>query len=1109
MKLTNNNSKLDSAIVLMFFLSGFSALIYQVLWVRMLTKYVGGSAFSISIVLTVFMGGLALGSIIASRFVDRVKEANGLILLYGLMEAVIGLCGILIPVLILFFEPLYRVLYSAFYEQFLVYNVLASLFSVVILLIPTSLMGATLPVLSRYYLQTFPQMGTRIGKLYGINTLAAALGALLSGLWMIYKFGVYGSLGIAVAINIAIAIMCVLLVGRSVRWKSILSLIPASRQNDSAKPANTKGILLILAVSGFCGMGYEVVWTRLIALLVGPTTYSFSIVLFTFITGLALGSMLFGKLCDKTTRPFTLLVFTQLGACLLALVTSHLLGSSQVFFAKLLYEFKAHFFMVEAGKSLALFAFMLPPTLMFGAAFPIATKVHTMNLKTVGKSVGSLYAANTVGALLGSFLTGFALIPFIGKTDSVSMLVIGQSLTALVVLSVYSFARRKPGAASGPNIIGLGNRSLVPALLLGVLVVILAFPFPDWNTASLARARYHRFDRVEPALKSMNFASALVNPGRLEKIVPPDDEEIVYINDGIGGFIAVGRSRNALGASNVFLSISGKTDASTRHDMSTMTLSGQIPMLFHPDPKDALVVGLASGITAGEMLRYPINKLDVLEISPEVVHACSFFKDWNNNVLADPRAKIITQDARTHLALSDSKYDVIMSEPSNPWMAGVASLFTLEYFRDVKERLKPGGIFVQWFQTYQTDWRTFSMMGGTLSQAFPNMVLMRSDTQGADFLFVCFKDDDASLSLKIAENNMKYSRRSTNMNLARPELLFPLVLSTRPQALFDKYQSHTENRPYLEYLAPRQLYSGGEDIASRVTGRGEISDDIRRGMASFNDVAVRVDFAAFMASMNVMPFNLVNQADLPEPHSERLRTIHTSYCHENMVEDYNNIIIPQYRNSCLSVHKTILKRRKEQLQADSAEKHVLARICFALADVHRTAQDYSDAALLYAEAVSHMPDFRLALKNLTASYERLGRSGEAIETLDRLLEQTPKSHTLLTRKASNQLNLDLKKAALESLERALKHKPDYVAALSAASGIHGMLGNYEKSVEYGFRALDEDPKQLRAYRNLIAALVRMDRLGQAARVAQQGLEWFPNDPMLRNVFSQTRQHIQE
>ncbi|MFW6152389.1 MAG: hypothetical protein ACOC6C_05385, partial [Verrucomicrobiota bacterium] len=382
MKLTNNTSKLDKAIVLMFFLSGFSALIYQVLWVRLLTKYVGGSAFSISIVLTVFMGGMALGSIIAARFVDRIRETNGLILLYGLMQAVIGACGILIPVLIIFFKPLYQMLYSAFYEQFLTYNILASLFSVVILLVPTSLMGATLPALSRYYLRTFPKMGTRIGKLYGINTLAAALGALICGLWMVYKFGVYGSLGIAVAINLSIAFTCILLVGRGIRWKSLLSLIPVPLKQADRKSTNVKGVLLILAVSGFCGMGYEVVWTRLIALLVGPTTYSFSIVLFTFITGLALGSMLFGKLCDKTRRPFALLIFTQLGACLLGLATSHILGSSQVFFSKLLYEFKDQFFMLEFRKSLALFAFMLPPTLLFGAAFPIATKVHTINLKT-------------------------------------------------------------------------------------------------------------------------------------------------------------------------------------------------------------------------------------------------------------------------------------------------------------------------------------------------------------------------------------------------------------------------------------------------------------------------------------------------------------------------------------------------------------------------------------------------------------------------------------------------------------------------------------------------------------------------------------------------------
>lgn len=1105
---TNNNSKLDSAIVLMFFLSGFSALIYQVLWVRLLTKYVGGSAFSISIVLTVFMGGLALGSAIAARFVDRIKEADGLILLYGLIEALVALCGILIPVCIPLLEPLYSLLYDSLYQRFLIYNVLASLLSVVMLLIPTSLMGATLPVLSKYYLRTFPDMGTRIGKLYGINTLAAALGALLSGTWMIYSFGVYQTIGIAVVINIGIALACIAIVRRNIKLPRPFALARRPAIPAAKKHFHATGVLFILAVSGFCAMGYEVTWTRLLTLLVGPTTYSLSIVLFTFITGLALGSMLFGKICDKVKRPLALLVATQLCACGLALATSQLLGSSQIFFAKLLYELRGNFFLLEAVKSIVLFGFMLPATLLFGAAFPIATKAHTMRLQTVGSSVGHLYVANTVGALLGSFLTGFVLIPFIGKTLTVSFLVAAQAATAFTVIAVYFVVSRKSKFTLPPGLL-IDGRRLLPAVAVSAAILLLCGRFPRWDASSLAQAKYHRFQRMVPALTSINFSTALFQPERHEEILPPDNKEILYLNDGIGGFVAVGRTINELGATNIFLSISGKTDASTRHDMSTMALSGQVPMLFHPDAEKALVVGLASGITAGEMLRYPVKRVDVLEISPEVVEAADYFTPWNNNVLTDPRARIITQDARTHLALSDEKYDVIMSEPSNPWMAGVASLFTKEYFLDVKKHLESGGIFVQWFQTYQTDWRTFSMMAGTLDEVFPNKVLMRSDTQGADFLFVCFENDTGHLSLDVARDRMKYARKSTNMRMANPSLLFPLILTSSTRQLFETYVPHTENHPYLEQMAPRGLYSGGENIASRVSARGTLSPEIQAGLRDFSDTKVRIDFADFMASMNVFPFNLVNAPGIEGPLPDRLNNIYRRYSAQNVVTDYDRIVDTRSRNLCLSVQQGILESRRKHLRTRSAQSHVIARISFALGDVHRAYGDYNKAAQLYSEALKYMPQFRLALKNLAASYERLGQFGRATRVVDRLLSQTPSSHSLLTRKAANQLKTGDREAALKNLEKALSNRPDYVPALVAASGIHGMLENYQISVDYGYRALEHDPTSLRAYRNLIVALARLNRRDQIAHVAQQGLEHFPQNDFLRQAFDQTKAYMND
>ncbi|MBP2680516.1 MAG: hypothetical protein H6Q78_379, partial [Candidatus Krumholzibacteriota bacterium] len=332
-----------------FFVSGLTGLVYEILWTRMLVKIIGSSPFAVAIVLTVFMAGLGLGSYVAGRTIDRIAEPRKLIRIYGLLELSIGCYGLVLPLLLFAFKPLYAVVYNKLFAHFLAYNLLTFIGCVVLLIVPVTCMGATLPILARFFVTNLSRVGTHVGRLYGLNTVGAAAGSLLCGFWLIDLLGVWGTLLLAVLLNGLIGATCLISSARLPRRAaSPQAGGPADERPDAHRdtaPDRSFGsyALVIFAVSGFCAMAYEVIWIRLLGLVVGPTTYSFTIVLVTFITGLALGAMFFGWLGDRMKSPIVLLLSTQTAAGLCALFFSQIAGNSQIFFAKLIFQFKDNF----------------------------------------------------------------------------------------------------------------------------------------------------------------------------------------------------------------------------------------------------------------------------------------------------------------------------------------------------------------------------------------------------------------------------------------------------------------------------------------------------------------------------------------------------------------------------------------------------------------------------------------------------------------------------------------------------------------------------------------------------------------------------------------------
>ena len=1047
-------ASLSALVLICFFFSGFTGLIYEIVWTRMIVEVIGAAPFAVSIILTVFMGGLGLGSFIAGKTIDRVKEPRTLLRLYALLELAIGGYGIILPGLILLSKPLYSLLYNQLFSNFLPYSVLTLIGCLILLILPSTCMGATLPVLCRFYIVQLGHLGTRSGRLYALNTIGAAAGSFVCGFWLIARFGVWGSLLAAVLMNCAIGAVCFLASARLAK-RLLLQYSPSSHAPADAIPDDVETTvssssaghrfitLSIFALSGFCAMAYEVIWTRLLGLIIGPTIYSFTIILTTFITGLGLGSLIFGWLADRTGKPLRLLIFTQLFAAMLALGVSHLLGNSQFFFAKLIYHYQMSFGLLAAAKAAVLFLIMIGPTLVLGATFPLVGKIYTSSLSRIGHSIGFAYTVNTIGAVLGSFGAGFLLIPFLGKELSLS-LVVGLQLCS--VLCAVGYLLRKSTDEF---------KKWAPAGSIALAAFILCFYLPHWNRQQLSIGRYHRFEEFSTELRTCGWWEALTKgPSKLEQ--HQANAQLLYYGDGIGGFTTVMKITNFLGVDEYLLLNSGKGDASSHGDMPTQTLTAHIPLLFHPEPREVLVIGLASGITAGETLLYPIERLDVVDISEQVVAASNFFIPWNNSVVANPKTEIIIQDARAHLELTDRTYDVIIAEPSNPWMAGLANLFTEECFTLAKNRLKENGMFVQMFHSYQMDWSTFSMVGRTFNRVFPHSTLMATYPAPGnalrpenDYLFVGF-NGTKGFSQEAAGKSVVYARQSNNINLSNPELLYRLIVSEDLDRLFGPGPLHTDNLPLLEFAAPRAMYTNDPSIEKNLSSRRLLSQETTSILERIATVDDQIAFSTFALAL-YQPFqNMVDLETATPAQRERFARMIEDYCSRSPVDDYAIFTDREIMERCVS------------RQIETAEKNI-----------------------------SRSPDKAYVYDRLGTAYDAIGKADQAIAYYQKALEVNPRLPGVLYNLGISHGSKGDSETAMLYYKKALDIYPDFARALNNLGNAYIAKGELAQAIEALTRAVSSNPNFAEAHNNLGNAYIKTGELDQAIAAYERATDLRP------------------
>ncbi|MGD0094374.1 MAG: fused MFS/spermidine synthase, partial [Planctomycetota bacterium] len=694
------------------------------------------------------------------------------------------------------------------------------LISFAVLIVPTALMGATLPVLSHFLVRTKSGLGRTVGALYALNSLGAVAGAASAGFVLLPQLGKIHTNVVAVACNITLGLLAIAFGSRGQFGVPISETTqdgsagvpagtgatgapargsageaPAAPSEDLAplSPAGVKAAVVAFGVTGFAAMATQIGWTRAISLCTGCSTYAFSLIVAVFILGLSLGGMWGARAAPRTRDPLGLLALVLLLIGLLNMVVAALLGYGPYFFFLLLAWCKQwDWGVLLAVQALGIALLIILPTVLMGATLPLTLQVASRSAASVGRTVGTVYAINTLGAILGSFLGGLVLLP---------LLLTQTLLEAMALLYVFpglllfwlSHSRREKRMFC--------RFGIVLALLF--FTTVLSRP---WDKMLMSSGMYlMRNLGAVKAAQELRIREALPDPSK--------DGTVLYFQEGAEGNVAVWQMPQGLS-----LHVGGKPDATSYGDMPTQVCLTLVPELLHESgPEEVLVIGLGSGVSAGCALELEtVKHVDVVEMSRQVVEASWFFRKYNGLAYPKeepclpntPKLELMLNDGRNHLLLSSRKYDVISSEPSNPWITGIGNLFTKEAFELARSRLKPGGIMCQWLQSYTLEDTHFYSVFRTFSEVFPHIQLWNCHT--GDYLLIGSED---RIRIPVRRLEQRLAQPAVRARLERVHFDTPFeflacflgeedVLSAQAASA----PLHTDDNMLLEFQAPRALY---------------------------------------------------------------------------------------------------------------------------------------------------------------------------------------------------------------------------------------------------------------------------------------------------------------
>lgn len=1038
--------------------SGLAGLIYEVSWTRLLTLHIGHTTAAASAVVAAFLGGLAAGAAAMGPLASRLTPRQSLRTYLGLEVGVV-VAAALLPLELSSLTPLLRWAYVDG-DPSLLFPVIRVAACLVMVFIPALALGATFPLAIRWFSAGSAHPARQGSLLYFLNTAGAAAGALLAGFVFIPQLGIAKTTYIGMAASL-LAAACVLVVLRAP------DALPAPAPAPTAKKRRATAVVVeavspdrawlpavVLGLSGFASLIHEIAWTRILSLVLGPTTYAFAAALAAVITGVALGSGAGAWVVARTRRPAAWLATVLSLAAVITSWTYSLAGNQiPIMVARQVAGSSSVFDQLLAQGALLTAALVVPTAACLGAAFPLALSLASDPARAAAARFSLVYAVNTVGAVSGSLAAGFWFIPRLGLQPTLWAASGCLVLAALIVLirAEMSRALRVSGA--------------VMAAATALLIVFS----PSWDRELLASGVYMYAPYV---------------PADLDLATQLKAGTLLFYREGASATVSVKRLTGT-----TTLAVDGKTDASNRGDMLTQKLVAHLPLLLHPNPREVAIIGLGSGVTVGAALTHPITRADVLEISPEVVQASAFFTAENRNALADPRTRLIVGDGRSHVLLGQRQYDVIVSEPSNPWIAGVAALFTQQFFAGARDRLAPGGIMCQWANAYNISDADLRSILATFRSVFPNGTAWL--VGGDDVLMVGSREPIDALLANIARS---WDRPGVAADLATVAVTDPFSiysLFVAGPAELTTYTAaagiFTDDSSRLEFSAPRELHNrnAGENAAALARLLGQDG-----GPAVIRDARARAGAREWRGRGDMMA-----KADV----------------HQLAYDDYVKALTLDPRDRAALnglVRIAVLTRRGADALAwvkaltghGGGNPEVMVAISRLMASTGATA----DALAMAKDAAGMTPVTAAALEQLASLLADTGNLAELDATVARLQAAAPQAPAGYYYAGAAAFMRGEVERAVRLCEQAIALDANYAPVYDLLGAAHTRLQHPDEARAAFEKSLAFDAHDSTAYTNLGVLELGLGRKEQAARHFAEALWLTPGSPVARQGLAESK-----
>lgn len=987
----------------LIFISGSTALTYEIVWTRMLTLVFGHTVFSVSIVLAAFMAGLGLGSYLFGYAIDQLPQSNvsatggktpSALLIYGWVEILIFASGALLSLLFANFSGIYASLHSFIPESVPLQNLIKMLFAFGMMLVPTTLMGATLPIISKYCVTDDSRLGTQVSLLYALNTLGAALGCLMTGFFLMGTFGVLQTVLLAAGANLLIGIGALSIYLETVPGADWKFRLPPLRVPRMDLNADQKFWVSISFICGFTALAYEVLWTRLLVFSIASTVYSFSMMLTVFLLGIFLGSLLLIPLASRIHNIRTALLILQ-GSTGLYVIGS-LYGIESILSApwngyNLTHPTAA--FLRYFKDSVGL---MLVPTLLLGMCFPLLIKIVVGGYQNVGKATGQIYSANTLGAIFGSLCAGFLFLPNLGSQASLTLVASLNLLTAILLFRTGNY--------------------ITPAVRKGLTVVFTALLL----------------------FVNMTIPVDLLNPFFMRESAGKRNlKKLMYFEEGLSDTVAVFKDDYGILDPTAKRLITNGISMSASNLIATryMKLFAHVPILLVDQPDDVLVVCFGTGQTTGAAGIHPrVKSVDSLELSTSVINAGDMFADQNHQALHNPKINFVIQDGRNHLLTTRKLYDVITSEPPPPRTAFTVNLYTREYYELQKKHLKPGGISAQWIPLHSQGEEEVDMHFQTFRSVFPytmgwmpvaNEILIIGSDQP-------IRIDFEKLKIRLEEPEIKKALADIGIPNIFSFLSNIWLLDEQIQALGKGHPLITDNHPAIEFYL---------DLGNVIDVSGREKYLFNR--ATFDQIADYVENLSETdrATLNTYysAMDLYQRGVMYGNRGQLLKALH-------LVED-NNLV--RYH---LQAGKDQMARLLEQVEANPEAMENLLNLGHSYYQIG----EYEKSVEILKIVLEKNP--QLGFANLYMGYNLLemGQKEKALDYFKNTAKNDPRQMGTVMREIGlvNLLQQAEKKSADKSLQQSVAE-------------FYNIKNEYLKSLEYSLKSLEEDPMNLKVLQSIV------------------------------------------